>query len=104
MLPPRSTKKRPALRVERVFVEFRTPLQRAFALEQAEHGVNGPDSSTPRFFAVSRGICSLGRPSSRCTSNTPPDSNALEDNAIFPVLLQRHPLTSNKPDSSKRKV
>ena len=104
MLPPRSTKKRPALRVERVFVDFSTALRRAFALEQATHGVHVPDSSTTSFFAVSRVICSLGWPSSWCISITPRDSNALDDYALFSVLLQRRPITSNKPDFPRRKV
>ena len=104
MLPPRSTKKRPALRVERVFVDFGTTLRRAFALEQATHGVQEPDSSTSSCFPLSRVIYSLGWPSSRCAYITPRDSNALEDNALFPVLLQRRPITSSKPGSPRRKV
>ena len=104
MLPAWSTKKRPALRVERVFVDFCTTLRRAFALEQATHGVQKPDSSTSSFFPVSRVIYSLGWPSSRCAYITPRDSNALENNALFPVLLQRRLITSNKPDSPRWKV
>ena len=104
MLSPRSTKKRPALRVERVFIDFGMALRRAFALGQATHGVNGPDNSTPSCFAVFRVICSLGWPSSRCVPITPLNSNACEDNALFPVLLQRRPITSNKPDSQRRKM
>ena len=67
MLPPRSTKKRPALRVEQVFVDFGTALRRAFAMEQATHGVHGPDSSITSCFDVSRVNCSLGWPSSRAS-------------------------------------
>ena len=91
MLPPRSTKKRQTLRVERVLVDFGTALRRAFTLEQATHGVHGPDSSMPSCFALSRVIHSLRWPSSRCISITPRDSNALEDKALLAVLLQRRP-------------
>ena len=104
MLLPWSTKKRPALRVEGVFVGLCTTLRRAFALEQATHGVQEPDSSTSSCLPVSRVIYSLGWPSSRCAYITPRDSNALEDNALFTVLLQRCIITSNKPDSPRRKV
>ena len=90
--------------MERVFVDFCTTLRRAFALEQATHGVQEPDSSTSSCFPVSRVIYSLGWPSNRCAYITPRDSNALEDNALFPVLLQRRLITSNKPDSPRRKV
>ena len=47
---------------------------------------------------------SLGWASSRCVSITPRNSNALEDNALFPVLLQRRPITSNTPNYPRQKV
>ena len=104
MLPPRFAKKRPAQRAEQVFVDFGTALRRAFVLEQATHGLHGPDSFTPSFSAVSRVICSLGCSSSRCISTIPRDSNAHEDNALFPVFLQGRPITLNKPDSPRRRM
>ena len=102
--PPMPTKKRRALRAEQVFADFSTALQRTFALELATHDLHGPNSSTPSCFALSRVVFSLGWRSSRCISIIPRDSNAHEDNALFPVLQQRRPITLNKPDSPRRKV
>lgn len=103
IIPLRFTKQRPALRVQRVFVEFSTAFRRAFATEQVSHSVHWPESSTLSCFTVSRVICSPGWPRGRRISITPRNDSVLGDNAL-PFMSQRRPIASNKPASPRRNV